>query len=63
MLLTNEQKGSPQKPDAMTSADELRKRILHLRWMGLEDEAERLCTLLARTAVPNIILIGPQDTD
>ena len=63
MLSTDEHAGARQMSDVMTSADDLRKRILHLRWMGLDDEAERLCASLARTAVPNVILIGPYDTD
>lgn len=63
MLSTNDQAASLLMPDAMASADDLRKRILHLRWMGLEDEAERLCILLAQTAVPDAILIEPRETD
>lgn len=42
---------------------ELRKRILKLRWIGEEDEAERLCALLSQTAQDHIVLDEPLLTD
>lgn len=63
MLSTNEQAVALSMPDALTSADDLRKRILYLRWIGMEDEAERLCASLAGTACRDAILLGPRDTD
>ena len=48
---------------AAVAADDLRKRILKLRWIGMEDEAERLSSLLTRSRAGNPVLMGPRDTD
>jgi hypothetical protein len=42
---------------------ELRKRILKLRWIGEETEAERLCALLSQTAQDHIVVDEPLPTD
>ncbi len=42
---------------------DLRQRILKLRWIGMDDEAERLSHLMAQSAEGNIVLIEPRETD
>lgn len=42
---------------------ELKKRILKLRWIGEETEAERLCEILGQTAHDHIVVDEPPMTD
>ena len=63
MLSTNERTGYAAMPVAMASPDDLHKRILKLRWIGMEDEAERLGRLLAQSKTAYGVWIGPRDTD
>lgn len=49
--------------DDRTTPVELRKRILKLRWIGEETEAERLCALLSQTAQDHIVIDEPLLTD
>ncbi len=43
--------------------DELRKLIQKLRWVGLDEEADRLCAKLARESVGAEIVVEPAETD
>ena len=45
--------------------DELVKLIRKLRWMGMEEEAQRLQTVLRRQSPDeiNTVLAGPESTD
>jgi hypothetical protein len=42
--------------DQRTCPVELRKRILKLRWIGEETEAERLCAILGQAAHDHIVV-------
>ncbi|HEY4116174.1 MAG TPA: hypothetical protein VGM17_19105 [Rhizomicrobium sp.] len=42
---------------------EIRKRILKLRWIGEEAEAERLCAVLSQTAQDHVVLNASPATD
>ena len=42
---------------------EVRKLILKLRWIAMEEEADRLSESLARAATIECPLMGPRDTD
>ena len=44
-------------------AAEFRKRIVKLRWMGLDDEAERLQHVLRSMRLNDVLLSEPRDTD
>lgn len=46
-----------------TTSQEFRKLILKLRWIGSEDEADRLEAYVARTAPPNFSYLVADDTD
>ena len=45
------------------SREEVRKLVLKLRWMGMEDEAIKLGEELAEAAPMECPLIEPRDTD
>jgi hypothetical protein len=45
------------------SASELVERIRKLRWMGMEDEAQRLQIALRRIKHTDCVLAAPRDTD
>ena len=57
----------PQRDDAAegeSGANDLVKRIRKLRWMGLEDEAERLQReLTRRRADSDCVIATPRETD
>jgi hypothetical protein len=58
--------GAPKQLDAATnrsSSSELIKRVRKLRWIGLEDEAQRLATDLPRLGTGDSVLATPRDTD
>jgi hypothetical protein len=42
---------------------EIRKLILKLRWIGMEEEAERLSASLAEFATAECQVMGPRETD
>jgi hypothetical protein len=42
---------------------EIRKLILKLRWIGMEEEAERLSASLAEFATAECHVMGPRETD
>jgi hypothetical protein len=44
-------------------ADELKKLISKLRWIGMDQEAETMCARLSRISPQDISLVGPLDTD
>jgi hypothetical protein len=45
------------------AADKLINRILKLRWLGMEDEAERMQLALRTMETNGTLLAGPYDTD
>ena len=45
------------------ASDELVQRIRKLRWMGMDEEAERLLGTLREVHQADILLSGPGDTD
>jgi hypothetical protein len=55
-----------QQPDVSgteRAAHNLVKRILKLRWIGMEDEAERMQLVLRTMEENSTLLAGPYDTD
>jgi hypothetical protein len=54
---------SPDLPGEPKSARELVKRIRKLRWMGMEEEAQRLQAALRRIEDTDCVLAAPRDTD
>lgn len=53
----------PESGDANRATHELVQRIVKLRWMGLDDEAEQIRSTL-QNAEPGVTwLTGPCDTD
>jgi hypothetical protein len=55
-----------QKPPDMSArqqANEFIKLIRKLRWMGMEEEAERVETALAGISPAGSVLAAPHDTD
>jgi hypothetical protein len=46
-----------------TAADALLKRARKLRWMGLDDEADRTQESLQRSALSGSVLTSPRETD
>lgn len=63
MLSMNEQMAPAQVPSPMMTTDDLHKRILKLRWIGMEDEAERLGRLLVQSKTIYGVWIAPRETD
>jgi hypothetical protein len=55
----------PDTPVMQSTSNETIKLILKLRWMGMEDEAERVLTELTRREGPTTdsVLVTPSDTD
>lgn len=54
------EKWRPRMPSTALNADQMRKIILKLKWIGMDDEAEHLCEALPR---PATWLMAPLDTD
>jgi hypothetical protein len=55
-----------QQSDASATERESHKlvnRILKLRWLGMEDEAERMQLALRTMETNDTLLAGPYDTD
>lgn len=55
-----------QNPDVVTAeraSHELVMRILKLRWIGMDNEAERMQVALRCVDPPCTLLAGPFDTD
>ena len=53
----------PDGSGEQRSARELVKRIRKLRWMGMEEEAQRLQVALRRIEDTDCVLAAPRDTD
>lgn len=53
----------PDVPAHERASHEIIMRILKLRWMGLDNEAERIETKLRRVGQACTPLMGPLDTD
>ena len=56
----------PERPDVSAeecASHELIMRVLKLRWMGLDNEAERAEVALRRVDPACTLLAGPFDTD
>jgi hypothetical protein len=73
MVPSNRLEPDPDKPSPeqhladssgeQRSASELVERIRKLRWMGMEDEAQRLQIALRRIKHTDCVLAAPRDTD
>ena len=64
MPMTLKQPQHDDAAEAESRANELVRRIRKLRWMGLEDEAERLQRELTRRCVDSDSVIAtPRETD
>jgi hypothetical protein len=55
--------GPPDVPDRERASHDIIMRILKLRWMGLDDEAERIETKLREVDPACTPLMGPLETD
>ena len=53
----------PDVSPRQQASEEFVKRIRKLRWIGMEEEAERLQIVLQRFPAENCILAEPQNTD
>jgi hypothetical protein len=53
----------PDSSGEQRSARELVKRIRKLRWMGMEEEAQRLQVALRHIEDTDCVLAAPRDTD
>ena len=47
----------------LSDLEDLRRRILKLRWIGMEEDAQRLLRSLRPVDRQRISLSGPRDTD
>jgi len=64
MPMTLQQPKPHDPPESESRANDLVKRIRKLRWMGMEEEAERLqVELTRRCAVADSVIATPRDTD
>lgn len=65
MEMPLEQQLPPDGSAEESSSNELIKLIRKLRWVGMEEEAERLLTKLKRghAATADSVLATPRDTD
>lgn len=64
MALTREQPKHHDVAERESRANDLVKRIRKLRWMGMEDEAERLQSELTRwCADSDSVIATPRETD
>lgn len=59
------QQKPPDTPVVQSTSNETIKLILKLRWMGMEEEAERVLTELTRREdqTADSVLVTPSDTD
>ena len=53
----------PDVPAEERTSHDLMMRILKLRWMGMESEANRMELALCSADTPCTLLAGPFDTD
>lgn len=52
-----------QIASASSKPEEVRKLILKLRWIGMDEEADRLNATLAGLIPAQCTFMGPRDTD
>jgi len=53
----------PEVPPEQQISDTLLKQARKLRWMGLDDEANRAQSVLQRSALAGSVLTAPRETD
>lgn len=53
----------PEVPMEQQACDELLKQARKLRWMGLDDEANRTQRSLRQSALAGSVLTAPRETD
>lgn len=53
----------PEVPSGQQIADTLLKQARKLRWMGLDDEANRTQRSLQQSALGGSVLTAPRETD
>jgi hypothetical protein len=64
MAMTLQQPKPHDLPETESRANDLVKRIRKLRWMGMEEEAERLqAELIRKCAAADSVIATPRDTD
>jgi hypothetical protein len=63
MDLSREAEERHQLGDASDATHELMQRIVKLRWMGLDDEAELVRSTLYKAEPGVTWVVGPCDTD
>src|SRR5438552_19016841 len=64
MPMTLQQPKPHDPPESESRANDLVKRIRKLRWMGMEEEAQRLqAELTRRSAAADSVIATPRDTD
>jgi hypothetical protein len=63
MDMAPETQESSEQMAEQAVAHDLVMRILKLRWMGMDDEAEDACVALQKVKPQAIVLPGPVDTD
>ncbi len=59
------EQGAPDRPAGENPSNEIIKLVRKLRWVGMEEEAERLLKKLKRgqTTAEDSVLATPGDTD
>ena len=64
MPMTLQQPKPYDPPESESGANDLVKRIRKVRWMGMEEEAQRLqAELTRRSAAADSVIATPRDTD
>jgi hypothetical protein len=62
-MQAQEQQSHHDLPAAQQTPDELAERIRKLRWLGMQEEAERLALRLVRVPHTDCVMVLPADTD
>ena len=62
-MLTIEPVGIRKAAPQTRNVRDIKKMIVKLRWIGMEDEAELMSAELLRVAPAECLLLGPLDTD
>jgi hypothetical protein len=63
MDMAPEIQANPDQVTERPASHDLMMRILKLRWMGMDDEAEHACVALQKIEPRATVLPGPVDTD
>lgn len=64
MPMTLQQPKHDNPPESESRANDLVKRIRKLRWMGMEEEAQRLqAELTQKCATADSVIATPRETD